>query len=223
MKCPNCGAPLDESVTCCPFCGTLNIPGAQKKYRKKLQSIQKDLEDLEEVPAGVLEDTFKKETRRTIKRIGIALFITLLLVMAVYAFTRFQDVRQASKEASQLAWERATFPKLDAWYASGDYDSILEFIDNPEASEYSLSRWKHASFLWAYLDYSIIHDYRNQKKEDVLFSLYALFYLDSFERMTQKEQKLVEGYRKEGENLLSQVYHMSKEALIEYYEEEYTP
>ncbi len=127
------------------------------------------------------------------------------------------------KEASQLAWERATFPKLDAWYASGDYDSILEFIDNPEASEYSLSRWKHASFLWAYLDYSIIHDYRNQKERGCsLFSVCPL-YLDSFERMTQKEQKLVEGYRKEGENLLSQVYHMSKEALIEYYEEEYTP
>ena len=41
MKCPNCGAPLDESVTCCPFCGTLNIPGAQKEIQEKITEYPK--------------------------------------------------------------------------------------------------------------------------------------------------------------------------------------
>ena len=41
--CPNCGAEIENDVTKCPYCGYINVEGAEKKYFDELDDIKEDL------------------------------------------------------------------------------------------------------------------------------------------------------------------------------------
>ena len=36
-KCPNCGAKIDKLDASCPYCGYINVEGAEKKYMDELE------------------------------------------------------------------------------------------------------------------------------------------------------------------------------------------
>lgn len=74
------------------------------------------------------------------ERQSAVLLALILILAAVFLFLRYSgdiiysvynkmtDTRMADTR-EQMQWERENFPKLDAWYEEGDYDSILAFCN----------------------------------------------------------------------------------------------
>lgn len=220
MKCPNCGAALDDSVAKCPYCGSTNFPGAEKEYMNELHELHKDLEKLEEVPMDCFEDSVKKESARAGKRIGISLLITVLVALGIFILFRFNDFQLQKQDAAQTAWERTAFPKMDAWYEKEDYDAVLDYIlTDPETQTYSIYNWKHSDFIWAYADYLIIINPEQNSEKDIMTAMTSLLIMSRLENMRQEDSTKVKTYRKEAEQILNERYNMTLDQLQKNYEE----
>lgn len=48
--CPSCGAQYDVTLAKCPYCGTMNYPGAEAAYFKRLKNLLGSLKGLKSVP-----------------------------------------------------------------------------------------------------------------------------------------------------------------------------
>lgn len=85
ITCPNCGAEIDNSVTKCPYCGYINIEGAEQKYLDDLDEIKDSLARVEEEPAKALKKGLSKGAKVVIITISIlialaAIYVAILLV-----------------------------------------------------------------------------------------------------------------------------------------------
>lgn len=221
MTCPNCGAALGDSVAKCPYCGSTNFPGAEKEYMNELHELHKDLEKLEEVPMDCFEDSIKKESVRTGKRIGISLLATGLLALGIFLLFRFNDSQLHKQDAAQIAWERTAFPKMDAWYEDENYDAVLDYIlDDPKSQNYSIYNWKHSDFIWAYADYRMIMDPEKYSEKEIIMAMTSLLIMMRMEDMRQEDSVKVKAYQEEAEQILNERYNMTLDELQKQYEEE---
>ena len=61
--CESCGAEFDDDLPKCPYCGFVNLKGAEKEYMKKLEDFREDM-GVDDVPLEELKDTFQKQGKR---------------------------------------------------------------------------------------------------------------------------------------------------------------
>ena len=47
--CPNCGAAIYENEASCPFCGYINIPGAEEKFMRDIKKTERDMSNIPEL------------------------------------------------------------------------------------------------------------------------------------------------------------------------------
>ena len=215
IKCPNCGAAIYENEPKCPFCGYINITGAEEKF---MRDVQKTEENLSQIP-----DIQKKHLKKSISKNSKIIFITIGIVAVVFLILfglnrLFEYVLYSYDEPdpkAQMQWENETFPMLDEWYAEGKYDEILTFEQelykkNEKDSKvnHSLLNWEHYDFIEAYGNYIIFTsqievmnqgtEVSNYMAEDlVYFGLW--FYYRAYDRsiyeITPEEMRKSEGYR----------------------------
>lgn len=132
--------------------------------------------------------------------------------------TRMADTRE------QMQWERENFPKLDAWYEEGDYDSILAFCNEIDAAtggiSYSYTNWEHWNILPFYDTYQEcmeLKKYIQQGEETYLYEYQAALYdaltmnydKELFHQVDDKDESLVDGWIEETMRFVKDTYQMS--------------
>ena len=49
IVCPNCGASIYENEAKCPFCGYINMPGAEEKFMRDMHKTEEQLSQIPEI------------------------------------------------------------------------------------------------------------------------------------------------------------------------------
>ena len=65
--CPNCGAAIEVHEPKCPFCGYINIPGAEEKF---MQDLEQTEEQLSQIPEQQKEQ-IKNPSLKAVKLYGL--------------------------------------------------------------------------------------------------------------------------------------------------------
>lgn len=151
MICKNCGAEFDDDAPKCPFCGQMNYYGAEKKYKKDLGGIHKNLESLADKP----REEYTKKSFSVLKRVLIVVAVCFLAALSYFAYGQIREANYKKEVLQQIQWEDENYPQLDLWYEAGDYDRILEFQYQlyDEDLPYSIYSWNHFAFINFYREY----------------------------------------------------------------------
>ena len=176
--CPNCGAAIEVHEPKCPFCGYINIPGAEEKFMQDLEHTE---EQLSQIPEQQKEQ-IKKSIFKSSKVIWITILIVVLIAVVLIGghFAIESIIYDASEydAKAEMIWERENYPLLDEMYAAGDYDRILELennlylINEEEGTNHSFYNWEHYQFITIYAQIKEVKDYVNLLDEGVEFDQY---------------------------------------------------
>lgn len=102
IVCPNCAAQINKDVTKCPYCGYINLEGAQRKYMDDLDKIKDDLASVEKEPAKALKKGLSKGGK------VILLTVSILLILAIiYVVILLIELQNHPKELFLSAEEKA--------------------------------------------------------------------------------------------------------------------
>lgn len=234
MICKSCGAEFDENEEKCPFCGATSEKGAKRTFHKKLDQITDDIEDMSKKPKIVLV----KKTAVALIVATAVLIISVLIIVIVKDQARRKQLREDEEYEQQLsqriAWENEVFPMLDKWYEQEDFASILAYEMDllHQENDYGIYHWRHYSFIEIYQKYDDILKYINTAEEPVddyvkgeaLIAGMELIYDCTEEALknyipedidhstwglTRDELVLIEGYRLEAEQMMSNLFHMT--------------
>lgn len=226
--CANCGAVFDVSLPKCPYCGTMYEPGAERAYLDKLEDIREDLDEL----SDVAEETYKKEVGKNAKRIA-AIFLAavafFLICIGIWYWQQTAE-RSAADSKAQIAWARESYPKLDAWYEEGDYDAILEFLEEAGDEGYTAGDWEHFHFINAYDGYRECMERRetltdretaNANTAQYVLSeiMYLCYVVDEDFYDTKEDWELVCGFREDLRGILYGELKFTPEEADALYEE----
>ena len=233
ITCRECGAPIEELAERCPYCGAINELGAEHKYMQDMYSLKDDLKDVGNIPSEEIKAEVKSNVHFTGKAVAVLLALVLILA-AVFLFLRYSgdiiysvynkmtDTRMADTR-EQMQWERENFPKLDAWYEEGDYDSILTFFNEIDAAtggiSYSYTNWEHWNiipFYDAYQECMELKKYIQQGEETYLYEYQAALYdaltmnydKEWFHQVDDKDESLVDGWIEETMRFVKDTYQM---------------
>lgn len=231
MLCPNCGATLTEQDTKCPYCGTPNPAGAEKKYMNQLSDLRKQMEGLEKES----HKAYKKELHRSsrfILRTCLILVGILAAITILFQVSEFIS-RQKSRAytESKLAFEREYYPILNDLYAKGDdaatYDYYMSLYEKDGSD--ALFRWKHYSYFNAYDSYyelqSLKIEWEAGTCDEALITstlYYGLNLLqpDSYTEkdlasFTEEELQKYENYQAETRQIFQKYLHISEEEIAQ--------
>lgn len=155
IRCANCGAEIEGTVECCPYCGALNESGAQAKYMDGLEKVRDGLEELEQLP----ERQYKK-TLPVLFFLAAGITAAILLLAGGSGYLKRTAERAREQEYEKKAYQRAIwmdeyFPVLEEWFREGEYDklaALYETAGEEEGSE-ALYNWKRYGFLSIYRPY----------------------------------------------------------------------
>lgn len=165
LVCPNCGAAIYENEANCPFCGYINIPGAEEKFMRDIQKTERDMSYIPEIQKEEYKKSISKSSKIIFITVGITLIIAAIL-FGIYMF--FENVLFSYDEAdakAQMIWNRENYPILDEMYEAGDYDGIIEFENElfeqnaKEKTEYRMYDWEHYHFISGYRNYLMVENY----------------------------------------------------------------
>lgn len=142
-ECPSCGASFDEMLAACPYCGSMNVKGAQAEYMNKLENIREDMEDLKAVPIEETKKELKKQTRFVLIVLGIIAGLLLLLVAWEWFFIYREEDRD--RQADYI-WQQKTFPVLNELYEQEKYEEMMEICYQAYEEDRPISAWEHLEF-----------------------------------------------------------------------------
>ena len=74
--CPNCGAVIYENEANCPFCGYINLPGAEEKFMRDIKKTQQDMSHIPELQKAEYKKSMTKSSKIIFLTIGITAIIT---------------------------------------------------------------------------------------------------------------------------------------------------
>lgn len=228
LHCENCHAMIPADSPKCPYCGALNAVGGEKQYMEQLFDLKEDVEDLKDIPIK----TYKQELRRNSRIIKRTLFICCILaLLAVGLFFITDKFRYAempvAERKEQLLWEKENFPKLDALYADGDYDGILEF-ENTYCADgyYSLYSWEHYGFISLYKWYLFFEEsaaqaqkknYDNESVERCILDAMFVLQEKDYVEYDDEDQVLVDHYKEAVREMLRSHFDMQDEDFAALY------
>ena len=142
IKCPNCGAEIDNNLTKCPYCGYINIQGAEKKYLDDLKDIKENLEAVKEEPVKALKKGVSKGAKVILWTV-----VTLLILLVVCAIRLFYESKDKPKlfltaedEAFASAYRVIAGEQLKAAYEDKDIAQMAAIYDKAY-SEDRVSLW----------------------------------------------------------------------------------
>ena len=140
--CPNCGAKIEEDITKCPYCGYINIEGAEKKYQQDIDEIRDSIEEVKKEPAKA----FKKGLSKGVKVILVTVLVLIVLsiIFAVMAAFQAKDhpkmFLSAEDEAYASAYRVMAGEQLQAAYEDNDIEEMARIYDKAY-SEDRVSLW----------------------------------------------------------------------------------
>lgn len=236
--CPNCGAAIEVMEPKCPFCGYINIPGAEEKFMQDLGQTEEQLSKIPQMQKEQIKRSIFKSSRVIWITILIVILIAVIIVGAHLAIESvvYDDSEYDAK--AEMIWERENYPLLDEMYAAGDYDGIVEFesdlyeINEKENTNHSIYNWEHADFISIYVRIEEMKDYVELLDAGEELSKYQAhgivydcmwfhyrMYQDTYMRLSEKELKIVEEYREYSEEIFYNRLKFTDEEADRLYEE----
>lgn len=214
IVCPNCGAAIYENEPKCPFCGYINIAGAEEKFMRDMEQTE---ENLSQIPK-LQKKHYKKSMSKSSKIILITVVVVAVLLLGIFALNfAFEAWMYGNYEydaKAETLWERENYPLLDEMYAAGDYKGIVEFeeslyeVNDKEGTNHSIYNWEHADFIWAYRKYEYLQYYMDildeqgelskfQAENVVYYCMWFHYreYEDTYYNCTEEEVALMDEYR----------------------------
>lgn len=212
--CPNCGADIFDQEAECPFCGYINLTGAEEKFMRDIQKTEEDLNQIPQMQKSEYKQSFFKNTKLIVITISIAVFLAAVLfgIHMLFEYVVFSYKEPDPK--ARMLWERENFAVLDDMYEAGDFEGIRDFElamyeenDKTDVS-YSISNWEHYGFYRVYCDYSDFEEYiriLNQGEELSKFQaenivyygvyFYKRKYADLYYKLSDEELLKADEYR----------------------------
>lgn len=195
--CRNCGAEFDASLPNCPYCGGMNLPGAETAYMNKLEGIRDGLEDL-----GIVG---KEETKAHAKRIGkkllIAGVVLIAIVIGAVVYSLLNERNQAAEDRAEYLWQREGFKELDAYYDAGDYEQLVKAYYSASDEGHNVWQYKHSQFCDYYALIMFAGESLEASKTEGLgsaalfFDELSLYKLESLNNLAGEERALLEKLR----------------------------
>lgn len=226
LQCENCNAMIPKDSAKCPYCGSLNPIGGEKRYMERLFDLKEDVKELHGEPTKA----YGREFRRTGKVIVIT-FLCLLTVLLLFLLIESMINRGSAQEydsKEQLRWERENFPLLDEMYEQEDYDGILAFkVKNSDDINHSIGGWEHADLIDAYMWYKWYMedvDFYDQGNHDTsiiencILDIFIILQDRTYARYDEKELALVEGWQAEMFEYAGDRFGITEETLYRLYE-----
>ena len=125
IKCPNCGADIDETLSKCPYCGYINIEGAEDQYMDKLEDMRSKLDVVDDEA----RDEYKKGLFKPLKVIIIVSVIVfvifcvgLLLSARIDKINKDSSTHTGEDTLAEMKWEKEHYALYDELLESGEYD-----------------------------------------------------------------------------------------------------
>lgn len=149
MRCNSCGGIFEDNLAKCPYCGSMNIGGAEAEYMDKLDDVREDMEDLEDVPMEETRKEFVKQGRFLKKTFGILLIIVgiIAVIIGVEEWNGSAYEREAKKD---YLWQQENFPIFDKLYEEGKYRELIEVLYSDQNAKKPVWKWSHYKFVGAY-------------------------------------------------------------------------
>ena len=197
VVCKSCGAEYDASEPGCPYCGTMNLPGAEKAYMNKLEGIRGDLEEL-----GTLG---KKEAKVHAGRLGKKILIAAAVLAAAIAVVLIvmarREAAEAARDRAEYLWQRKGFAEMDRLYEAGDYDGLTDYFFRASEEDHDVWQYRHRDFCSFYRDIRLAEEslrVLGGGREDMLVLFHDELNLYALERMiglSDEERALLEELR----------------------------
>ena len=137
--CRSCGADYSAALPNCPYCGTMNLPAAEDAYMNKLEHLRGNLEGL----GGLAGQQTRTGLRSMHKKILLAAVFLFVAVAVFYGIHLYRARAEAQRERDEILWQREAFAQMDAYYAAGDYESLLQFYCDAQDAEHRVWQYKH--------------------------------------------------------------------------------
>lgn len=126
--CPNCGAEIENDLSKCPYCGYINIEGAEKEYMEELGEIRVSLAEVDDEAAK----TFKRGMSKGIRTLLITILAILLVAALLTAWLAFETkdgpklFPTAEDKAFASAYKLVAEEELEAAYEAGDIAKMAQ-------------------------------------------------------------------------------------------------
>lgn len=165
LICPNCGAAIEAKEPKCPFCGYINIPGAEDKFMRDLEQTEDALNQIPKEQEKNYKKSMKKSTKVIFVTILIAGIIAAVLVGLYFLLDHIFMSMDNYDPKVEMAWERENYPLLDELYEAGDYNGILAYEEEvyrqnrEEGTNHSIYNWEHSDFIEAYRKFLDLQEY----------------------------------------------------------------
>lgn len=235
IVCPNCGAAIYENEAKCPFCGYINITGAEEKFMRDMKKTESDMSQIPELQKAEYKKSMSKNSKIIFITMGIVAFIAAILfgIHMFFEHVLFSYNDPYAKE--EMLWEHETFPLLDEMYEAGDYDGILEFENElyEQDSKFYIFDWEHYYFILVYGRYKDAQYYvslldqgeklTDHEAENIVYDCvwfhYREYATSSSMLYTEEEIAQIDEWRKEMEVYLFERLKFTQEELDTLYED----
>ena len=201
IVCGNCGKEYDENQVKCPSCGSVNVTGAERAYLEKLEDVREDMEELDDAPREVLQQTIKKQGKFLKGALLAVIAVAVLFTAGILLKEKLED---RSYKAKYL-WMQENYPRLDALYDAGNYEEMAElYLELLGDKNSILYEWEHFNFAEAYMTCYFVRSYLEEEKQEELSESTLAFLLAhewvvkgivlQKERFTEEEYSALEPY-----------------------------
>ena len=190
VVCKNCGGEYDDSLSKCPYCGSMHKAGAYRKFRQKISNI---IDQMLGLKKEVEESTGKIILVSLFRGILLCLLVSgIAFGLAMFTNTNYyNDKTYDEKLLKRIEWQNENVAKLDAAYEANDLDTIEElYNENSEA----VHKWKHYSSYYLRKQYNRILSKMDTFDEYVLFDcIYYVCYPEYYVNFrTMSDEELVD-------------------------------
>ena len=160
IVCGSCGSEFEDTLSKCPYCGSMNYKGAEAEYLGKLEGMRQDMQQLEKVPEQELKSKIKKKQKFVLR-----ILVGLVLVVAVVVAIRLKESNIPQRDAkADYQWQKENFPIMDQMYREKDFDDLAEFYEEAILEDKPAANWEHSAIFTALMISKEITTYLEQEK-----------------------------------------------------------
>jgi hypothetical protein len=140
--CSSCGGVFDAGLPNCPFCGTMNVAGAEKQYMDRLGDIHDNLRELSDYSAAETG----RQARKTWRWLIWAVVLLLAVGGGIFLHNEMREKAYLAKEKAEFFWQKEAFPEMEALFETSQYEELLRLYEQYTEEGHSLWDFRYYRF-----------------------------------------------------------------------------
>lgn len=132
MKCENCGAEFDAKESKCPYCGALNLSGAEEQYMNHLEEMNRSFAEMADDSQEEYRYTFLSQGKKIGKILAMILVISLVFAGIFFFIEKaspYDDDYFAGQEKKRLLWKNEYSKVLETMCQEGKTAEIDTYCE----------------------------------------------------------------------------------------------